>query len=181
MDKNKKLTFVNYSALKYATKTRLNPKRGDIAYCEKEDKNYGFNGKVWVPLEKMEDATLPTGLTAYDANKQIVSQLPPMTEEEREAAIETINDFRKRTDNTYYMFLCKECSHYTVFAYNGIGEYDFKTLGEGIFELANSCNFVIKTIHDNGTDIEIWAEIKENQIECCHLFGYDLGVVTYGT
>ena len=44
-------------------------------------------------------------MTAYDINKQLISQLPPMTEEQYIEYENALTDFLVKTNNEYYMLL----------------------------------------------------------------------------
>lgn len=181
--------FVNFSALKYASKTRMNPKKGDIAYCKDEDAKYGFNGKKWEKLVPVGDQQV-AAMSNYEANQQIISQLPAMTNEELEDLVTEINLYENDTLNEFHMMLCKEYSYYTVFQYNPLIESEFHSLGRAVVELLKDLG-TIRTYHINkGADIELWVTIKKPGIDgviedreetyCFHLFPYNLGVVKYG-
>jgi len=52
---------------------------------------------------------------AYDVQKGIVKQLYPMTKSAINDALEKVVDMVKKTDNKYYMLLCREKADYTIF------------------------------------------------------------------
>ena len=116
-------------------------------------------------------------MSNYEANQQIISQLPPITAKEQQECVNAINIYEKQKSNSYYMLLCKEYSYYTVLIWNP-DEHDFSSLGEGVLLLLTELG-TLRTYQVNNDDIELWVTINEETM-CFHLFGYDLGVVTYG-
>lgn len=167
--------FVNFSALKYATKTRMNPKKGDIVYCKEEDAKFGFNGDKWEKLVPVGDQQL-VSMSNYEANQQIISQLPPMNAEEQGKCLNEIEDYFNKTNNIHYMLLCKEFSYYTLFEKASYSE--FKNLSIAVLTVLSELG-IVRTYHINDNDIELWVTV-DGKTHCFHLFAYDLGVVTYG-
>lgn len=117
-------------------------------------------------------------MNLYDFNQAIIEQMPELTKEKKQEAIQLINDFEQETASSYYMLLNNELHYYTIFVHNPFGKTDFHTLADSVFECAYSIG-KIKTIDkfndENEQRIEIW--INNN---CYILFPYDSGVVSYG-
>ena len=58
-------------------------------------------------------------LSMYDLNKQIISQMEPISEKERtEHFCEMFSTFRENTNDNYYMLLCRDINYYTLFHRN---------------------------------------------------------------
>ena len=115
-------------------------------------------------------------MSNYEANQQIISQLPPMNKTEEEKCIEEIDDYFSKTNNNHYMLLCKEFSYYTIFEKATYTE--FKTLSNAVLTVLSELG-TIRTYYANPADIELWVTVEE-ETYCFHLFAYDMGVVTYG-
>lgn len=123
-------------------------------------------------------------LNLYDLNKNIVSQLTPMTDEEIKKKVNMIQIYHSEIKNIHYMLLCKDFNYYTIFekSYEGLNEPFGNTIKEIISDLGDI--YSIELTKDKMA-IEIWikpsdmpAEIAEPMV--FYLFGYDAGVVYYG-
>lgn len=116
----------------------------------------------------MSKSGLEIGL--YDINKQIISQLPALTNILEKQKL--INNFSIDTKNTYYMLYGKEISYFTLFK---IKEYQY--FGAEVVDCLEYIG-IIKAIDLTETNdaIEIWIE-NEDGPTCLYLFPYDTGVV----
>lgn len=141
---------------------------------------YRWNGESWIIV--VPDADSGIKMNLYDLNKNVVSQLAPLTDDEIKSKMDVIQSYRLETNNTYYMFLCKEFNYYTIFTYSpgGLFEPFAKTVKDIITDLGDV--YSIELTEDKMA-IEIW--IKPNQYGeeepmVFYLFAYDAGVVDYG-
>lgn len=60
-------------------------------------------------------------MSLYELNKNIISQLPAITKEAMDTAIEAVNNYRMSTDNKYYALICREYGYYTMFNTKEVG------------------------------------------------------------
>jgi len=66
----------------------------------------------------MEEKTIEVG-TLYDLNKQIISQLPEMPQEQIQEQLFKIKEWIAASDTNYIMLLCREKADYTLFHFCG--------------------------------------------------------------
>lgn len=144
------------------------PKEGEIAQTE-DGKYKVFKDGEWHDL-KMEGSNLELGL--YDLNKQIISQLPSLTDEELDKKIDVIDDSYIKCVNDFYMLYGKEISYFTLFKVNE-PIYFAKTVLDCLNEIGE-----IKAIDpvEDGA-VEIWVQPTNEEPTCLYLFPYDNGLV----
>lgn len=121
-------------------------------------------------------------MSLYDLNKNIISQLPSLGEEDIERIKNEINTFDDDNKNLHYMLLCNELHYYTILTGVHIGAAEFSSLGSAIIGLINEMGNEIIAADAFEGRYEIWLRNKDNPEEEPHvylLFPYDLGVVTY--
>lgn len=113
----------------------------------------------------------------YDMNKQIISQMPPHTEEDLLEDRIVIDAFYNNNIGNYYLLLNNELHYYTVFTVKDFLP-DCPSLGAGVIECFNNLGpiYGIDTYEDR---IEIWSKVKDEMFVFL-LFNYDNGVVTIG-
>ena len=71
-----------------------------------------WTGTEWTSIKA--DTNSEIQMTAYDINKQVIDQLPALTEEEIESNKDIIGQFVQNTNNEYYMLLCREKNYFTL-------------------------------------------------------------------
>lgn len=64
-----------------------------------------------------KDSTIEIG-TLYDLNKQVISQLPEMPQEQIQEQLIQIKEWFLKKQGQYFMLLCKEKADYTLFNFN---------------------------------------------------------------
>lgn len=112
----------------------------------------------------------------YTMNKEIISQLNDITEEELKAKEKIISEFIKLKNNKFYMLYGKEIGYFTLF------NIKYSITGKTGKEII-SCLKEIGTIKSidlekDKSAIEIWVKpFNEEESTCLYLFPYDLGVV----
>lgn len=173
------LTFETENQLKkYTQKLRNRLEEGEVCQVQKSNKTYIFQNKDWVEMKVKADSNI--GLTMYELNEQLVTQLPNHTEDNIKDDEEKINDFFRNTLSKYYMMLCKEQSYYTVF----IRQEDwnnFDSLGKSVIDCLEGIDCNIKSVENlDNKEVEIWIEDTDNVIWCLHLFNYSSGIVEFG-
>lgn len=155
----------------------LEPYHGQTVWCSDEDKVYRYDaieGWQYVP----EEQGTQMAMDIYNLNKQIISQLPTLS---NDALIEKkilVRDFILKTNNKYYMLLCRDINYYTLFALDVYKNSD--ELLENIMfdECITQCLGDIKSIEiaEDGGAIEIWYTTHDDSY-VMYFFPYDAGVV----
>lgn len=154
---------------KFKLKWSNTPQEGEVAQTE-DGKLKIFQGGEWKDLN-VEGSNLELGL--YDLNKQIISQLPSLTDEELDKKIDVIDDSYIKCVNDFYMLYGKEISYFTLFKVNE-PIYFAKTVLDCLNEIGE-----IKAIDPTGDGfaIEIWVQPTNEEPTCLYLFPYDNGLV----
>ena len=145
------------------------PKEGEIVQTEDGKYQVFKNGELHDL--KMEGSNLELGL--YDLNKQIISQLPPLTDEELDKKIDVIDDSYIKCVNDFYMLYGKEISYFTLFKVDEPTHF-----AETVLDCLNEIG-EIKAIDptEDGFAIEIWVQPTDEEPTCLYLFPYDNGLV----
>ena len=154
---------------------RYEPKEGEVAYnIQESNKGYFiYHDGLWMKLNT-ENSGLNLGL--YDLNKQIIDQLPILSEKELSDKKAVINQLHEKFNNKYYMLYGKEMSYFTLFKIA-----NSKFFGDEVIECLNNVGDV-KCIDmtEPGDAIEIWIQSEIQEITCLYLFPYDTGLVVVG-
>lgn len=157
------------------------PKRGELAYCEKESQMYIYDNG-WQPhnVEKANQTIMEMNL--YDLNKSIIEQLGAISYEDIDEKIYKVinNYFIERKDYNYFMLLGKEISYFTVFHRTNRKNPEFKNLGEGVFECLKNVGDIYSVEENDSNAIEIWVNTDVIGMTVLYLFPYDTGVCTIG-
>lgn len=107
------LNVVTCSRTQFA---EFEPEAGQVVIITDDDGNSNdvqmWTGTEWTSIKV--DTNSEIQMTAYDINKQVIDQLPALTEEELEDKKDIIGQFVKNTNNEYYMLLCREKNYYTL-------------------------------------------------------------------
>lgn len=150
--------------------------QGEICFVEDEQKYYILTEDGWNVINVEADGD-GIHMSLYELNKNIISQLPMITEEGIDTAINLIREYRTTTDNKYYALICREYGYYTMFNTKEV-HGELSDLGTGVFECLSNVGEIITVNRDeNGLAIEIWVRAKDDVFYFI-LFGYDQGVVT---
>lgn len=149
---------------------RYTPQEGEIIQSSIDNKFYIFKENAWMPIS-MDSSGVSMGL--YDMNKQLISQLPALTD--LEDKVDVIHKLHIDYGNFYYMLYGKEISYFTLFKV-----IEPQYFGNEVIECLKNVG-VIKAIDFTETQdaIEIWVE-NEDGPTCLYLFPYDNGVVQVG-
>ena len=149
---------------------RYTPQEGEIIQNSIDKKFYIYNNDDWV-LMNINDSGINIGL--YDMNKQIISQLPELTDLEDKHY--TINSLHAKFNNFYYMMYGKEISYFTLFKI-----VDPTYFGGDVIDCLKNIGTIKAIDFTEAQDaIEIWVE-NEDGPTCLYLFPYDSGVVQVG-
>ena len=149
---------------------RYTPKEGEIMQNTADDKFYIWKSDNWM-LINMDSSGINMGL--YDMNKQIIAQLPELTD--LEDKYYTINNLHAKFNNFYYMMYGKEISYFTLFKI-----VDPTYFGGDVVDCLKNIGTIKAIDFTEAQDaIEIWVE-NEDGPTCLYLFPYDSGVVQVG-
>ena len=125
---------------------------------------------------KSEAKKASTGcLSIYEINKQLVTQQPVLIDFSQ--AFEKLDEYINKTNNEFYMLLCRDKNYYTLF----FREKEEKNISLKL-ELIDCLNNFgeIKSIDftEDESAIEIWMTVPEdNDSYVMYLFQYDNGVI----
>lgn len=129
-------------------------------------------------------------VSLYQLNRQLVAQMPDMTEEQLLFARESVKDWLAHNTDNYYMLLNNDLHYYTLFhckstyadeeTYNGFWAElmdVFHSMGRGIHP--QNGHLKIVEVDTNGM-VACWAtwdDGEDNLPHCFYLFPYGQGVV----
>lgn len=159
-----KIKKMDFSQINYE------PLEGEIMQNAEDGHYYIWHGSQWNAI-KMDKSGFEMGL--YDMNKQIISQLPDLTDWDRVEKL--FNEFHNIWNNTYYMMYGKEISYFTVFKV--VESYLF---GSTVMDCIPSIGTVKAIDLTEAKDaVEIWV-MQDDEATCLYLFPYDMGLVQVG-
>lgn len=166
------ISVPNYNILTELPKAHL--KNGELAETSDDNKKWVYDEEV---QDWKEHEAAGVQMSLYDMNKQLIAQLPPMEDIDKQKEI-LANFYMGFADN-HFMLLCRELNYFTLFEWDPDREEVDK------FEnLVLECVHDIGIIHDmqyvnNDTAVEIWVMTPAEEMVCMYLFPYDAGVVYY--
>lgn len=121
----------------------------------------------------VEGSDISMGL--YDMNKQIIAQLPTLTDDELNEKKYSIDALNAKYNNEYYMLYGKEISYFTLFK---IVEPQYFSY-EVIECLKNVGDIKAIDLTEDKDAVEVWV-MADGEATCLYLFPYDLGIVQVG-
>jgi hypothetical protein len=163
--------------IKVKTKKILNalqsPPDNEIAIVEEDNKAYIYKDLKWQEY-KPEDGGLKISL--MELNSILVSQLPPLTDEQIEEAKALIKGYTDSEYGTYFMLLNNDLRYYTVFLTKTAFLDDLKVIEDEVIACLHDLG-VIKSIsiNDDGV-VECWVTIDDKSYPL-FLFDYTKGVI----
>lgn len=152
------------------SQVNFEPMEGEVIQDSITGKIRIYHDGHWVTM-RTDSAGLNLGL--YDLNKQIIAQLPELTDLDK--AIQTINALHEMYRNKYYMLYGKEISYFTLFKLIEPQYFAQEVLGC----LQNVGKIKAIDPDEPGTAVEIWVETDDGPT-CLYLFPYDSGLVQVG-
>jgi hypothetical protein len=162
----------------YTQRAKNRLQQGEVVYLTDIDEYRIWQGEEWIALPKTvntENSNIT--MTAYDLNKQLMSQMPIL--EDWTQAEATINEYA--TGNKDFMLLCKDISYYTIFQQTNSNFINFETLGEAVLTCAEDIGKIVSVDFMEETNtIEIWVRTPENDNLCMCFFECSSFIVTYG-
>ncbi len=153
-----------------------NHTEGEIAFLTDEKVWMIYSDDKWVKVTPKAKDSGDINVSLYDMNKQIIDQLPPLSEQQLIDIVDTLNLWSKAN---VYMLYGKEISYFTVLM-RGNENNDFDNFGEGIISLLGDISdtiYSIDIVDDNA--VEIWLKYNDNST-VLYLFNYEGGIVRYG-
>ena len=128
-----------------------------------------------LPEEEKVVANGNLQMNIYDLNKQIISQMATLSDEDLEDSKQLIRGYFQEHENEFYMLLCKDISYYTLFH---IVDYITEpAAADEVIACIKEIGAVKSIDRTNDGAIEIWAHHGEAQPLAMYLFAYDMGVI----
>ena len=158
------------------TLSKLHPENyapREIAYLTDKDKYVFWDGEKWMDFPEGEAEEHGFAMNLYDLNKNIVSQLPVLTDyTDAKILLDNFNH------NKIYMLLCKEISYYTIFQYDDACKNT--KFSDVVLECANDIGQIISVdLTEDKNAIEIWVRTDDDNL-CMYLFNSEQMFVYYG-
>ena len=151
---------------------RYTPQIGEVVQDAVTGNFMVWTNEGWNTV-KSENSGINMGL--YEMNKQIISQLPKLTEAELFDRDLLINTLHAKFNNEFYMLYGKEISYFTLFRI-----FDSIRFGNEVIDCLNNVGDIKAIDFTEAQDaIEIWIQ-DEDGPTCLYLFPYDSGVVQVG-
>lgn len=141
---------------------------------EEEAKNPPELGKI----TSTEDKEIQVSL--YDLNRQMISQMPDMTEEQLLFARESFKDWLNHYKDNYYMLLNHELHYFTLFHGKFMDEETYNNLWQELLEVFQSVGHLKMVELDNNDAMAFWSTWDNGEDElpyCFYFFPYGQGVV----
>jgi hypothetical protein len=154
------------------------PYAGLRVFNEDDNKCYRWDPVDGWQLFKFNAENSEFTMSAYDLNKQIIAQLPELSQDSIQESKRRIRDFCDAHNATYYMLLCRELNYYTVFYLNVKDAQE--TVDDVLIECAGNIGTIkaIDLTEDSGA-IELWVTNDEDTY-AVYFFPYDTGVILCG-
>ena len=149
----------------------VNPKEGELGYSPETEKLYIYKDGQWELIKGETNL----GLTMYDINKQIISQMGTLEDTAREEAHLLITDTVATSGQTYFMLLCRDINYYTLFKLDKDNSGLCNVASE-VFECTEDIG-VLKSVESVEGAIEIWVHPTDKDPLAMYLFPYDAGVI----
>ena len=125
-----------------------------------------------------------TGLTTYEANKQLMNQLieqkqmHPLNPMEEAPIQKKIEDWFNMECDNYAMLLCHELRDYTVFSMYRRENANPPAVAAKELMLLIHERGIVYSIEEEGKAWEIWIKTNEDeQLHAYYLFRYDEGTI----
>lgn len=146
--------------------------KGEIALVEENHKVYSCLGELghWEPYSETT-----AGMSLYDINQNVISQMPDLSEENLTQKKKLIRDYFVNTNGKYYMLLNRDNNYYTLFNINPESD-EPDAVEDIVIECLNNLGSIKSIEDDDGQAIEIWT-CRDNTASISYLFKYDSGVV----
>lgn len=129
-----------------------------------------------------ESATISTGITIYDMNKNIISKEPVFDWEDGEG-VAALNDrmvewFTEDTDNVYYLLYGRDMHYVSLLCKSDDAEEPLLDIIKSTISAVGDLISMDFNTSDGEPSIEIWVRTATSAAELLYLFPYDKGVVS---
>lgn len=155
----------------------LEPYHGQTVYINPED---GTETSYWrfdaVEGWQKLNPEINMGST-YDMNKNIIKQLPNLSNKELKEKTKLITKFVSETANKYYMLLCRDLNYYTVLVNDPVNAAPNDYFGDVLLECLSYWCIRGIDIDESGMAIEIWVAGDDDKVSVMYFFPYDNGVI----
>jgi gamma-glutamylcyclotransferase (GGCT)/AIG2-like uncharacterized protein YtfP len=163
---NTKIKKIDPSQIRYT------PQEGEIIQSSIDNKFYIYKDGAWM-LMNIDSSGVHMGL--YDINKQIVAQLPVLTDTEVHDKAYSVYTLHAKFNNEFYMLYGKEISYFTLFKINDANYFTTE-----VIDCLNNIGDIKAIDTTEAQDaLEIWVETEDGPT-CLYLFPYDSGLVQVG-
>ena len=153
------------------------PKDGEMSYSPETQKLYKWSAAAgeW----KMIEGDINIGMTSYDLNKQIISQMGILDEVALAKAFNDLDEYAANSDATYFMLLCRDINYYTIFKVNREEEISdtLETFSAEVIDCVLDVGAIKSVESVPGDAFEIWAHPVDGDPVAMYLFPYDVGVI----
>lgn len=166
-----------------------NLKRGEIFYVSMDHAAYCVagvdldkKGHTRVVIKKLDEtATISTGMTIYDMNKNIVSREPLLDWEDEEnikALAARLCEWFNEDGDSYYLMYGRDIHYVTLFnSYTTHDKSNFLYELKGILgEVGDIISLDFDTLEGEHC-VEIWVRTPNSPAELLYLMPYDKGVI----
>lgn len=155
----------------------LEPYHGQQVYVKSED---GTEPSYWrfdaVEGWQKLNPELNMG-SAYDMNKNIIKQLPNLSNKDLKEKTKLVTKFISETNNKYYMLLCRDLNYYTVLVNDPQNAAPNDYFGDVLLECLAYWYIRGIDLDESGMAIEIWVAGDDNEVNVMYFFPYDNGVI----
>ena len=166
MNSKIKITYCNDSGEEIT-----NPVEGQKAYSPQTRSLYVYKNGEW----ELITGDMNLGMTTYDLNKQIISQLGVLEGNELTEARDRLTNFVNDTNNKFYMLLCRDINYYTLFEIDN-GDNTLDSFANEVFYCVEEIG-AVKSVDGVEGAIEIWVHPIDGEPLVMYLFTYDMGVI----
>lgn len=150
----------------------VNPKEGELGYSPETEKLYVYKDGQWELIKGESNL----GITMYDINKQIISQMGELEGIAREEAHLLITDTIATSGQTYFMLLCRDINYYTLFKLDKDNS-GLCNIASEVFDCAEEIGAIKSAEGVEDGAIEIWVHPVDGDPVAMYLFPYDVGVI----
>ena len=131
--------------------------------------------KAHIPEEEKIVANGNIQMKLYDLNKQIISQMADLTNEDLKDSKNIITEYLQKQGNKFYMLLCRDINYYTLFKTST--EAKLPAAASEVLECAKTIGTIKSVDINDNNAIEIWVHAENSEPLAMYLFPYDLGVI----
>ena len=148
-----------------------NPIEGQSAYSPETKKLYVYTDNEW----KMITGESNLDMSMYDINKQIISQMPAMSDDDIAESKLIIMNYIREIENEFYMMLCRDMNYYTLF--HIVDYLTEPSIDDEVVECIKGLGTIKSIEYVETGAIEIWFQQEDQEPVVMYFFGYDGGII----